>query len=36
LAVEVDRAEGRANLGATYRRFMAEANPERKNEAEKT
>ena len=28
-------AESRANLGATYRRFMAEADPERKNEAGK-
>jgi len=28
-------AAARANLGATYRRFMAEADPERKNEAGK-
>jgi len=32
--VEAD-AEARANLNATYRRFMSEANPERKNEAGK-
>jgi hypothetical protein len=31
----VERAEARANLGATYRRFMAEGDPERKNEAGK-
>jgi hypothetical protein len=35
LAVEVERAASRANLGATYRRFMAEGDPERKNEAGK-
>jgi hypothetical protein len=35
LAVEVEQAEARANLGATYRRFMAEGDPERKNEARK-
>jgi hypothetical protein len=34
LAVEVERV-ARANLGATYRRFMTEADPERKNEAGK-
>jgi hypothetical protein len=28
-------AEARANLSATYRRFMAEADPERKDEAGK-
>jgi hypothetical protein len=28
-------AAARANLSATYRRFMAEAEPERKNEAGK-
>ena len=28
-------AAARANLNATYRRFMAEADPERKNEAGK-
>ena len=32
--VEADAA-ARANLNATYRRFMAEADPERKNEAGK-
>jgi len=32
--VEADAAE-RANLSATYRRFLAEADPQRKNEAGK-